>query len=185
MSRRSVVAVARLGSAAAQERSMAAQSVPQRRAPCGSARQSAQVLVVLVVAIRRLQETAVLVDSQPTQRSPTRLQSQLDRLAGAVLELVERRWLALSARLSLAGSAVVEDQAVERRRHLQRLPSPAMATMAEAQVAPRVPSGSAQRQRQPPAQLVMAALESMPQVVAAVARWHSQHQRLRTTPPQF
>ena len=68
--------------------------------------------------LQTLQDLVALVDSQLTQPSLTRLQSQLARLAAAVLELEERRSLARLARLSLAGSVVVGGQAVEPHKHL-------------------------------------------------------------------
>jgi len=129
-------------------------------------------------------ETAALVDSQLTQPSRTRLQSLLEQQAVLAQELEELRRLAHLARLSLAGLAAAAAQVVERPCHHLSYSPVATETTAAVQAARRVLSGSAPHQRQPLAQRVMAVLASMPREVAAVAHWHSQPQRLRTTPPQ-
>jgi hypothetical protein len=122
MSRRSVVVVARLAAAVARVQVLtAAQLALQRPALSGWAQPSAQVQEAAEAppSVEVPLETVALVGSQPIQPFRIHLSSQLERLAGAVLELVARRLLARSARLLLAGSAAVEDQVVERRRHLR------------------------------------------------------------------
>jgi hypothetical protein len=121
MSPRSAAVVARLEAAVALVQVPTAErSALQRPALSGLARPSAQVQEAAAAppSVETLQATVALVDSQPTQPSLTRLQSQLARLAAAVLELEGRRSLARLARLSLAGSVVVGAQAVEPHKHL-------------------------------------------------------------------
>jgi len=155
-----------------------------RLALFGLDQKSFLALVVLVAALLLRQVKAVRVALQLTRPFHIRQQSQVERLAGAVLGLAGHKLLEPLGHQLVDGLEEVAGLAVEQRSQVQQLMGLAGEDMAAAVVARRVLSGSAPHQRQPLAQRVMAVLASMPREVAAVAHWHSQPQRLRTTPPQ-